>query len=303
MILLSLLTSCNQQKVQFQGYIEGDFTYISPNFVGVVESLKVKRGQLVQAGDPLFVLEQQPESDDYKAALASVTQAQAQIDQTKANLTLAEITYQRQSGLFKNDATPKQDLDQARANLLQNQATLIANQDALQVAQANLEKAQWTVGKKTMSAPISGIVFDTFFYPGELAQAGQPILVLLAQNMIYAVFYVPETQLAKIRVNQQVEIKCDGCDQPLAAKITYISPQVEYTPPVIFSNETNYKLVYRVEAYPDPSNGYKLHPGQPVQIAVNLNSKSSTEENQSPMRGKNSVPSSSIIVPRVVKPS
>lgn len=277
-VLLCLLGGCGQQKIQVQGYIEGDYTYVSPNFAGVVESLNVKRGQLVKVGDPLFVLEQQPESSDYKAALASVTEAQAQIDETKANLSLAQITFQRQSNLFRSEATPKQDLDQARSNLKQLQATLIANQDALQIAQANFEKARWTVGKKTMVAPISGIVFDTFFYPGELAQIGQPVLVLLAKNMIYAVFYMPETQLGAIHVNQQVELKCDGCPQPISAKITYISPQVEYTPPVIYSNETNYKLVYRVEAYPNPDNGFMLHPGQPVQVKVSLNSSSSCKE-------------------------
>lgn len=272
-VVLVCLSGCGQQY-QAQGYIEGDYTYISPNYAGILESLNIKRGQLVKAGDPLFILEQQPESSDYKSAQASVTEAQAQIDETKANLTLAEITFKRQSGLFRAEATAKQDLDQASANLIQTQATLLANQEALQVALANLEKARWTVGKKTVFAPVSGLVFDTFFYPGELVQTGQPVLVLLAKNMIYAVFYMPETQLGAIHVNQSIQIKCDGCDQPIAAKITYISPQVEYTPPVIFSNETNYKLVYRVEAYPDPKDGFKLHPGQPVQVTVVLNDKS-----------------------------
>lgn len=270
-IVLCLLNGCSQQKMQLQGYVEGDFTYISPNFAGIVQNLQVKRGQLVKAGTPLFILEQQPENSDYQAALASVTQAQAQIDQTKANLALAEITFKRQSGLFRAEATPKQELDQARATLQQTQATLVANQDALQVAQANLEKAKWTLGKKTIFAPINGIVFDTFFYPGELVQTGQPVLVLLAQNMIYAVFYMPETKLGALHVNQEVEITCDGCDRIIKARISYISPQVEYTPPVIFSNDTNYKLVYRVEAYPDPKDGFLLHPGQPVQVKVILN--------------------------------
>ncbi len=268
LVISWVLIGCSQQKDQFQGYVEGNFTYISPNFSGVLESLNVKKGQLINPNTSLFVLEQEPQSAEFKAAQARLAQAQAQIEQTQANLELAKITFQRETDLFRNDASAKQNLDNARAAFLEAQATLVANEDNLKAAQADLEKARWTMSKKTVFSPIAGMVFDTFYYPGEFVQSGQPVLVLLGKNMIYAVFYMPEKKLGSLRVNQSVQIKCDGCSQPISARISYISPQVEYTPPVIYSNESNYKLVYRVEAYPDPAEGYKLHPGQPVEVKI-----------------------------------
>ena len=54
---------------------------------------------------------------------------------------------------------------------------------------------------------------------------------------------------------------------PLAAQVTFISPQAEYTPPVIYSRENRSKLVFLVEARPDEPNP-ALHPGLPVEVTV-----------------------------------
>ena len=59
-------------------------------------------------------------------------------------------------------------------------------------------------------------------------------------------------------------IACDGCAQPIAARISFIAPQAEYTPPVIYSVGSREKLVFLVEAWPD--DGIALNPGQPVDV-------------------------------------
>ena len=50
--------------------------------------------------------------------------------------------------------------------------------------------------------------------------------------------------------------------------MTYISTESEYTPPVIYSNETRSKLVYMIEARPSADNAAALHPGQPVEVTL-----------------------------------
>jgi HlyD family secretion protein len=65
-----------------------------------------------------------------------------------------------------------------------------------------------------------------------------------------------------------VEVHCDGCNTIIAAKISYISPQAEFTPPVIYSNESRAKLVFLVEARPEPKDAVMLRPGQPVDIRL-----------------------------------
>jgi HlyD family secretion protein len=58
----------------------------------------------------------------------------------------------------------------------------------------------------------------------------------------------------------------DGVPEPYVGKVTYISPQAEYTPPVIYSQESREKLVFMVEARFDSPTASKLHPGQPVDV-------------------------------------
>jgi HlyD family secretion protein len=66
-----------------------------------------------------------------------------------------------------------------------------------------------------------------------------------------------------LRLNQPVEIACDGCPAPLTGNVSFISTQAEYTPPVLYSKESRAKLVFLVEARP---TGGSLHPGQPVDV-------------------------------------
>jgi HlyD family secretion protein len=80
-------------------------------------------------------------------------------------------------------------------------------------------------------------------------------------------FFVPESRLGAIRVGMPVTVSCDGCAGPISARITYIAPQAEYTPPVIYSRENRAKLVFLTEARPAPADAIKLHPGQPVEVA------------------------------------
>ena len=67
-------------------------------------------------------------------------------------------------------------------------------------------------------------------------------------------FYVPEPRLASLRLGAPVTVRCDGCAQSVAATMSFIAPQAEYTPPVIYSRENRAKLVFLVEARPDATN-------------------------------------------------
>ena len=60
-------------------------------------------------------------------------------------------------------------------------------------------------------------------------------------------------------------IACDGCGAPIAATVTFISSQSEYTPPIIYSKDSRAKLVFMVEAR--PSKPRALVPGQPIDVA------------------------------------
>ena len=109
---------------------------------------------------------------------------------------------------------------------------------------------------------------ERFFRPGELVPAGQPVVSLLPPENIKARFFVPEAQIATLTVGQVVQLLCDGCGTPLAARISRIATQPEYTPPVIYSRGSREKLVFRVEAVPSPEQATMLRPGLPVDVRL-----------------------------------
>ncbi|ESJ10752.1 hypothetical protein B551_0215395 [Cupriavidus sp. HPC(L)] len=96
--------------------------------------------------------------------------------------------------------------------------------------------------------------------------AGSPVVRLLPPGNVKVRFFVPEAAIGTLRPGQAVRLTCDGCGAAIPATIRYVSSQAEYTPPVIYSNETRRKLVFLVEARPAPADAARLHPGQPVEV-------------------------------------
>ena len=117
----------------------------------------------------------------------------------------------------------------------------------MKAAQAALAQANWKLEQKSVAAPVTGLVQDTFFVLGEWVPAGRPVVSLLPPGNVKARFYVPEPALSSVRIGAPLEIRCDGC-QPIEARVSYVSSQAEYTPPVLYSKESRSKLLFLVEA-------------------------------------------------------
>jgi len=105
--------------------------------------------------------------------------------------------------------------------------------------------------------------------PGETLAAGAPVVSILPPGNIFLRFFVPEPALPGVHQGDEVALLCDGCPPDLTATISFIAPQAEFTPPVIYSESTRGKLVYLVEARPKPSQASLLNPGQPVTVRPN----------------------------------
>jgi HlyD family secretion protein len=72
--------------------------------------------------------------------------------------------------------------------------------------------------------------------------------------------------LATVHRGDTVRLTCDACPPDLAATISFVSPQAEYTPPVIYSESSKAKLVYLIEARPPSDMAPLLNPGQPIEV-------------------------------------
>jgi len=261
------LTGCSKPSDhQAQGYVEGRYTYIASNVSGVLKEIAVERGTQVKRGDLLFELDQQPEKDSFHEAQQNLTTAMHTRDSKAANLEFARLTYERYQKLVQQNAIEISQRDSAKAAYEAQQADLAGADTTVASTQAILKRATWTKDQKRQTAPVDAEVFDTYYRIGEFTIANQPVLSLLAPQDIRVIFYVEENDLSRLKLGASVSVQCDSCEKPIAGKIRFIAPSAEYTPPVIYSNETNYKLIYRIEADFAPADAVQLHPGQPVTV-------------------------------------
>lgn len=73
--------------------------------------------------------------------------------------------------------------------------------------------------------------------------------------------------MASVHTGDKVKLACDDCPNEIIATVRFIAAQAEFTPPVIYSENTKPKLVYMAEATPD-TKPEAFHPGEPVTITL-----------------------------------
>jgi HlyD family secretion protein len=301
------LGACSQRHAaSLQGYVEGEFVYVASSQAGRLQRLAVTRGQTVAADAPLFSLEAVDEAaaqlqaqrqlDSLRAQLADLGKGKRlpEIEVIRAQLAQAlaaarssaaagardEAQY-RAGGLSQAERDTSRavtDANAARVQELRHQIEVaelpgrseqIRSQSALvDAASAALTQEQWKLDQKSVSASHAGLVFDTLYREGEWVAAGNPVVRMLPPENIKLRFFSPESSLGNFAVGQRVLVHCDGCRADIAATVDYVAAEAEYTPPLIFSEESRSKLVYLVEARPDRSDARALHPGQPVRVSL-----------------------------------
>ena len=117
-----------------------------------------------------------------------------------------------------------------------------------------------------MSSPAAGLIHDIYYRVGELVPAGRSVISLLPPTHLKIRFFVPQSLLPSIKVGNSVRVVFDGLTSEITARIAFISPEAEFTPPVIFSKESRTKLVFMVEAIPDIKAVDQLRVGQPLEV-------------------------------------
>jgi membrane fusion protein (multidrug efflux system) len=167
---------------------------------GIVEEINFQSGDDVEAGKMLLRLR----DNDEVAKLHSL----------EAMQKLYTLNYERNSRLLKTQAVAQSTVDNDAANLENYKA------------QVNQQKAM--VEKKTLRAPFAGRLGLRQIDLGQYLPAGTVIATLQALTPIYADFYLPQQDVAKIKVGQPVTAKVDTfADQTFKGTITAINPKVE----------------------------------------------------------------------------
>jgi HlyD family secretion protein len=291
--------------LQWQGYAEADFVKVGPTQQGLLMTLAVRRGTKVTPGLPLFEQDDTADLAAREQAARQLRQAEEQLAnlkasgkpteilQAEANLADAQAArdkiqsdLKRNEALVKTNAVSAQLVDQERADVrsaiakvqgleaalaqmrapMGREREIKAQQASAEAARAALDMAQWRLDQRHVMAPVGGVVADVLARPGETIPAGGAVVSVLPPENIFVRFFVPEPRLAEVHIGDKVRLVCDSCPADLAATVSFISPQAEYTPPVIYSESIRAKLVYMVEARPSVEQAALINPGQPIAV-------------------------------------
>ncbi len=298
-----LFSACAPAAPLAVGYVEGEFVFLAPIEVASVNTVSVRRGDRVAAGQPVATLE------DADAEIA-VTQAQAALAQARAQLADLQIgkrpeeiavleaavrsakaqaddasrTLARTQDLLKRGVATQAQYDDAatqaevaQAAIGQSEANLAvgrlparpdeieAAQNQVKQSQSALDQAKWRLSKRVLTAPSPGRIDDVIRNPGDTAGPTAPVISMLPDGALKLTLYIPEAAFSSVKVGSELAVRCDGCPDGLKARVSYVSPDPEFTPPVIYSLQNRQKLVYLVEAHPEGNAG-ALQPGQIVDV-------------------------------------
>jgi HlyD family secretion protein len=238
--LAAALAGCNEAKnPSYQGWVEADMIFVSPDEPGRVIKLNVREGDQVKPGAPLYSVD-----DDLQ---------KADLNQNNATLANAQQTYDRAAALSKTGSGTQANLDSAVS--------------ALRVAEARVNTSQTRLTRRSAFAPVSGSIQQIYFREGEMVPGQRPVLSIMPPGNMKVRFFAGESDLPKFSLGDDVRVSCDNCATDLTAKIYFIATMAEYTPPVIYSLEERNKLVYLIQARPNKPDSLKV--GQPVSVFLN----------------------------------
>jgi HlyD family secretion protein len=265
--LALLAAACGRESADvLQGYGEADYVYLSAQDAGVVGELFVREGDTVQAGARVFRLDPERLGYGAESAEAQRAAAAAAVRTAQAEAVLAQRNYARGAQLAERGFYPRAQLDADRAARDVANARLAQARRQALAAGAETGLAEERLSDLAGTAPTTGTIEQIFHRPGEVVAAGQPIVALLPPQNMKVRFFAPQEMLAQLPVGARVLVSCDGCREPIAANVSFVAREPQFTPPVIYSLEQREKLVFLVEARfsaPTP-----IRPGMPVDVRI-----------------------------------
>lgn len=300
---VSTLAGCRFHGVESDGSgtIECTQVRLAPLVGGRVLRLPPQEGACVRHGDLAAQLDPADgllRRDEFRALLA---QAEAQLDLVRAGAraedvqrgrdqvreaqvmaAAAAVDLRRTQALRAQDSATAKQLDDAQALADRTAATQAAAEQNLArleagsrkeelrlaeaqagVARARLAEAEKAVQDCTLLSPVDGCVTTRSHEEGDLVSAGTTLLTLSRLDEVWLSIYVAETRLGRVKLGQAAQVALDGMTNRFKGRVTFISPEAEFTPKDVQTPEQRAKLVYRVKiTLPNPDGVFK--PGMPA---------------------------------------
>ena len=303
---LSCSSGRDKTVITASGTIEAVEVNVASKIAGQVLTLEVEEGTRVKAGDVLATIDHATADIQLRQADAGVQlaeaqlallvqgarredilQAEAALKQAEANLKVAADDAQRMRELARaGSVTPKQ-RDDAEARLVVveaqrtaaaetlNKVRRLARPEEIRAAEARLAQARAaadllakTIADAAIAAPSGGIVTHKAVEAGELVTPGATVVTVAELDSVFVMIYVTEKELGRVRLGDAAEVRIDSFpDRPFTGRVTYISPEAEFTPKNVQTKEDRVKLVFGVKVEIGNPEGL-LKPGLPADAFI-----------------------------------
>jgi len=202
-------------------YSQVDLAFQSSGYVDHVRQVKsanggmrnIDQGDWVSKDTVLAVVNQQ----NYKDKLA---QAKAALDGARAEHDKAKSTFDRVSALYSTQSATQPDLDSAKEQL-DGSAASISN------AEAQISEAQTALAYCSLKAPFDSWIVKRSVDSGSFVSAATTGFTIADTRSVKAVFGVPDTSIARVKVGQSQIITTDALPQTFAGRVTAISPAAD----------------------------------------------------------------------------
>lgn len=307
LLLASCRKPVDDGTIRLNGRIEAPTVDLAPKVAGRVVDVLVREGDRVKAGQLIVKLDlgetaaaverdragvRAAEERVLDVAAGSrepeISVAQAEVSDRRAAVQLAAKEVERQQFLLSRKVGTQRDTDRARTELERARAALRMSEERLQLAQqgarqhqtagaradadrarATLEQTVIVAREGEIRAPADGVILHRLAEPGQLVGPGQAAITMAFAGRLYVRTFVPEAQMGRVRQGMAARVEVDAFPgRSFPARLTEISPEAEFTPKVVETEEERVNLVYAAKADLDRGWSEPLVPGQPAAVLI-----------------------------------
>lgn len=308
LIIIGCGENGNKSKLEESGTVETTKVLISSERAGKIKNINFEEGSNVKTGDTLMVIDHEllliklkqtkaaekmayanlqlfkkgARTEDKKSASKQLTQAELNYESAKKN-------YERFKNLFEEKVITLKQYEDAETNYKLCEAKLISAKanyekiknlirpEELLKAEANFEQTQArtlevkkNIKDSFILSPMNGTIVKQYSEVGETVNRMSSLLKISDLSKVEIVIYVSETDLGKIKIGQQAEIKTDTFpDKIYNGAVKYISPEAEFTPKNVQTKDERVKLVFAIKIIAE-NNERELKSGMPVDVKLDL---------------------------------
>ncbi len=295
-----------RDAISASGTIEAVTVHVAAKVSGEVRELLVEEGARVEAGDRLAVIDHDLLDIQLRQARAGADLARAQLEllksgarredvqqaeqalkQAEASLKVAADDARRMRELYEGGSVSMKLRDDAEARLIVSRAQRDAAVEALNklrrlarpeeilAAEARLAQSlaavdllERTITDCTIAAPVAGVVTRKGLEAGELATPGATVVTIARLDSVHVMIYVTAQELGRVRLGDAVEVRIDSFPgRAFPGRVTYISPEAEFTPKNVQTRQDRVKLVFGVKVGIENREGL-LKPGLPADAVI-----------------------------------